>query len=285
MRKSRTVAAALALVAVLLGISACQSSTARKADSGPPASPLPSALAGFSTVTPGVLTVATNLPGPGFWNGDSPSTLTGGYEYGMAKYMARHLGLTLKVVNVGWDALVSGAAKGFDLALSTINITPERAKIATFSVAYMSSDQGILVRHGTTVTAANARSLRWGVEQASTSLAYLDSTLKPTTAPSIFQDQPSMFTALAAHQVDAVLLDTVEVLAEAKQSDGALAVVGQYQTGGVYGALLPKGSPNVNKVSTLIRQMKGDGTLTDLSQRFLVPQFGQNPTSVPYLNP
>jgi ABC-type amino acid transport substrate-binding protein len=286
----RGITALIGMATILLLATACGSSGSGGATTGsnvsaPPTRTTSTLPTGFSTVTPGVLTVATNLPGPGFWDGNSPSTITGGYEYGMAKYMAQHLGLKLKIINVGWDALVSGEAKGFDLALSTINVTPQRAKVALFSQPYMSSDQGVLVRAGTTVTSANARSLKWGVEQGSTSLDYLASTLKPSTSPAVYQDQPSMFAALAAHQIDAVLLDTVEVLAEAKQAHGALKVVGQYHTGGVYGALLPKGSPDVTTVNTLIHQMQTNGTLKALSQQYLAPEFGQDPTTVPYLQP
>jgi polar amino acid transport system substrate-binding protein len=211
--------------------------------------------------------------------------MTGGYEYGMAQYMAKRLGLSLKIINVGWDSLVSGEPLGYDVALSTINITAARAEVALFSIPYFSSDQGVLVRTGTHVTASNARGLKWGVEQASTSLDYLTNVLKPESPPSVFQDQPSMFAALAARQVDAVLLDTVEVLAEAQQSHGALTVVGQYRTGGVYGAMLPKGSPNLDLVNLLIQEMQSDGELSRLSQEYLVPEFGQDPSRVPYLQP
>lgn len=240
---------------------------------------------GFRPAVPGVLTVATNLPGPGFWDGDSPASMTGGFEYGMAQYMARALHLRLKIINVGWDGLVAGEVKGFDLALSTINITPARQKVALFSIPYFASNQGILVRTGTRVTNANARMLRWGVEQSSTSYTYLTSVLKPRVPPRVYQDQPSMFAALQAHQIDAVLLDTVEVLAEAKQAGGPLQVVGQYRTGGIYGALLPKGSANLPVVNTLIRQMKSNGTLRRLDRKYLVPEFGQDPSLVPYLQP
>lgn len=94
-----------------------------------------------------------------------------------------------------------------------------------------------------------------------------------------------MFAALEAHQIDAVLLDTVEVLAEAKQAGGALQVAGQYRTGGVYGALLPEGSRNLGIVNTLIRQMQSNGTLQRLDTQYLVPEFGQDPVAVPYLQP
>jgi polar amino acid transport system substrate-binding protein len=259
--------------------------TATSAATSPTNTRVAAALRGFHPSTPGVLTVATNLPGPGFWDGNTPATMTGGFEYGMAQYMANALHLKLQIINVAWDGLVAGEVKGFDLALSTINITPARERVALFSVPYFESNQGVLVRAGTKVTDANARSLTWGVEQSSTSYAYLTGQLKPLTAPRVYQDQPSMFAALAAHQIDAVLLDTVEVLAEAKQANGALQVVGQYRTGGVYGALLPKGSPNLRIVNALISQMKSNGTLARLDKEYLVPEFGQDPATVPYLQP
>jgi polar amino acid transport system substrate-binding protein len=274
---------ATAILILLAGTAGC--GTAKSADTPSANTPVAAALRGFQPSTPGVLTVATNLPGPGFWDGNSPDTMTGGFEYGMAQYMAKALHLRLKIINVGWDGLVAGEIKGFDLALSTINITPARQKVALFSIPYFESNQGVLVRAGSKVTDANARSLRWGVEQSSTSYSYLTGVLKPLAAPHVYQDQPSMFAALAAHQIDAVLLDTVEVLAEAKQANGALQVVGQYKTGGVYGALLPKGSPNLGIVNTLIRQMQSNGTLTHLDKEYLVPEFGQDPATVPYLQP
>ena len=49
-----------------------------------------------------------------------------------------------------------------------------------------------------------------------------------------------MFAALAAHQIDAVLLDTVEVLAEAKQASGALRVVGSTEPAASTGHCCPR---------------------------------------------
>ena len=281
----RRLIAAGILIMLAGGAAAGCGSAATSTTSPQNSAPVAPALRGFRSATPGVLTVATNLPGPGFWDGNSPSSMTGGFEYGMAQYMAGALHQGLKIINVGWDGLVAGEVKGFDLALSTINITPARQKVALFSIPYFASNQGVLVRTGTRVTSASARSLRWGVEQSSTSYDYLTGVLKPHLALRVYQDQPSMFAALEAHQVDAVLLDTVEVLAEAKQAGGALQVVGQYRTGGVYGALLPDGSPNLRIVNVLIRQMQSNGTLQQLDTKYLVPEFGHDPSTVPYLQP
>lgn len=188
---------ATATLIILAGVAGCSDVGSATTPQGAPKTmaPVAVALRGFRPAAPGVLTVATNLPGPGFWDGNSPSVITGGFEYGMAQYMARALHLRLKIINVGWDGLVAGEIKGFDLALSTINITPARERVELFSIPYFASNQGVLVRAGTKVTGASAPTLIWGVEQSSTSYTYLTRKIKPLTPPRMYQDQPSMFAA------------------------------------------------------------------------------------------
>ena len=158
----------------------------------------------------GELTVATNLPAPGFWNGDDPDSINGGFEYCMAADIATSLGLDkVKVVNVSFDALVAGQTAGFDLALSQVTITDERAKVVDFSTPYFSSDQGVLVNKGTTISNIDeAKKAKWGVQASTTGQSYLADVIKPTSEPAVFQDTPSMFTALQAkgkeHQIEQV---------------------------------------------------------------------------------
>ena len=53
-----------------------------------------------------------------------------------------------------------------------------------------------------------------------------------------------------------------------------------------HGVALPSaGSANLRIVNTLIRQMKSNGTLTHLDKECLVPEFGQDPNAIPYLQP
>src|SRR4029450_1489281 len=80
--------------------------------------------ADFTPVTDDTLTVVTSLPAPGFWNGDDPSSITGGYEYEIAKALQEKLNLSdLKIVNVSFDQLVAGQVGDFDVALSHVTIT------------------------------------------------------------------------------------------------------------------------------------------------------------------
>jgi polar amino acid transport system substrate-binding protein len=232
---------------------------------------------------PGVLTVQTNLPSPGWWSGDSPETIAGGYEYCMAANIAHRAGLArVGVVNVSFDALVAGQTDKFDIALAQISVTEERKKVVEFSAPYFNSDIGVLAKKGSGITSANIRDKRLGAAVGQTGATFLQEKIKPTTKPSIFNDTDSMNAAVAAGQIDAAIADTAIVLAFAKQSAGALAVVGQFKTGEQYGALYPKGSASAATVNQIIEQLRSDGTLDKLSQAWLGPAFGGDPAKVPY---
>jgi polar amino acid transport system substrate-binding protein len=232
------------------------------------------------------LRVVTDLPAPGFWNGDTPDDITGGLEDGIAKEVAERLGYdgyTLK--NVSFDGLVAGKVKGFDLGLSQVTITKDRAKVVAFTTPYFSSDQGILVNAGTTVDESNIKTIQWGVQTATTAQTFLKKKVKPDDEPRSYQETTQAFAALQAGQIDAVMLDTAIVLQQAQASDGAFEVVGQFKTGESYGGIMPKGKNLKKKIDKAIKDMTADGTLAALSEEFLPPVLGGDPLKVPYLEP
>jgi polar amino acid transport system substrate-binding protein len=234
----------------------------------------------------GDLRVATSLPAPGFWTGDTPANLSGGFEYELAQKIAEQLGYSgVKYSNVSFDALVAGKAKNFDLALSQVSITPERKKVVAFSTPYYRSDNGVMVNDGDTVaTAADARKLKWGVQTGTTQQAFLTDTLKVKSKPRVYQETSQMFAALQAGQVDAVMTDTSILLEQAAQPGSKFDVVGQFKTNtGLYGAVLAKGSKLLKPVNQAIATFKADGTLKQLAQDNLTAVFGGDPDAVPYI--
>ncbi|HEX9259570.1 MAG TPA: ABC transporter substrate-binding protein, partial [Acidimicrobiales bacterium] len=229
------------------------------------------------------LTIVTSLPGPGFWNGSDsdPTKITDGYEYDMAKLLQEKLGMkNLEVRNENFDAIVAGQAGEYDLALSQVTITDERAKVVDFTTPYFASDQGVFVKAGTKVPdLAAAKKLLWGVQTATTGLDFVTGTIKPDKEPQVFQSLADAFTALTAGQVDAVMMDTAIVLAEAAKSGGKLEVAGQFKTGESYGGILPKGSKNKTKIDEVIKGLETDGTLGKLAEKYL----GGDPSKVPVI--
>jgi len=234
----------------------------------------------------GKLKVTTSLPAPGFWNGNTPAKLDGGYEWGIAKEIAKRLGYSgFTVKNVSFDALVAGKAKGFDLALSQVTITKPRAKVVAFTTPYFDSDLGILVKTGTKVDESNLKDIQWGVQGATTSQTFLEDKIKPSKTPRSYTETTQAFAALQAGQVDAVLLDTSIVLQQASASNGVFEVVGQLRSGEHYGGITAKGSKLLKSFNKTIKALKADGTLSDLADKYLTAEFGKDPQKVPYLTP
>ena len=233
------------------------------------------------------LRVATSLPAPGFWNGDTPDEIDGGFEYALANEIAEILGYDgIELRNVSFDALVAGKARGFDVAFSQVSITPERKKVVAFSIPYYRSDNGVMVNAGTEVPdAETARGLRWGVQTGTTQVAFLEDELEVEDPPRTYQETTQMFAALQANQVDAVMTDTSILLAQAGQPGSTFEVVGQFETDtGLYGAVFKKGSKLRKRVNNAIKQLDEDGTLAALAEEWLVPEFGGDPAKVPYID-
>jgi polar amino acid transport system substrate-binding protein len=274
----------LAAIAVMFGVAACGGDDSSNSSKTTTTTAGTSAqVAGFKPVTAGTLTVVTSLPGPGFWEGSDtdPTKVTSGYEYDIAQEMKSQFGLTKLVVrNVSFDDIVAGNAKDYDLALSQISITPERAKVVSFSDPYFESNQGILVKKGHDITTlAQAKAAQWGVQTSTTAVDLLDK-IKPSKTPRVYQQLPDAYTALQAGQVDAVLIDTAINLGEAARSNGQFVVSAQFdQPGGPdkYGAILPKGSTNVTAVNKAFANLKSSGQLDELAKKDLTADPGTIP--------
>ena len=88
-----------------------------------------------------------------------------GSDMEMAKYIADDLGVELKIVPLEFGAVLSGVSQGkYDLAISALAYTPQRAEAMTLSKAYRLPDNdkgyGILIREENKETIKNASELK-----------------------------------------------------------------------------------------------------------------------------
>jgi len=231
---------------------------------------------------PGPLRVGTTLPAPSFWvGGDTPDKITSGFEYDLAKAIATKLGYPgVQVVNVPFESLLSGKAKGIDLGMAQALIPAKRGKVQ-FSTPYQDFDLGVLVNKGTAVPdLATAKRIRWGTWTGSPeAAAFLGRTVKPTVAPQSYPDLATAVKALEDKQIDAVLDYTVAAQKQAGVSRGLREVVGQFASGQKVGAVFPAGSKLPRKVNQAIKALKADGTLAALSVKY----FGTDPAKTPFI--
>ena len=226
-------------------------------------------------ITPGTLTVATELPAPPFWIGDDYDSLSGGFEVDFAKEMAKRLGIdNVKFVEMPFAGLVAGQQCPCDIDFSQVTITPDRSKVAQFTEPYFDANQGVLAKKGTKVASvADAKKLRWGIQLNTTATGFLADKIQPDTEPRVYDRTTDAFAALNAGQIDAVMLDVPIVLGAVEEGQVKDAeVVGQFKTGEVYGAVVNKGSKNLEAFNTAIKAMVEDGTRDKLFQKYFSEQ-------------
>ena len=142
------------LVAILLVLGGCSQdqdrTTAARPGTQSSAAQGADPLQGARLVTPGTLTVCSDIPYAPFefivkGNGEG---LTG-FDVELVRALAERLGLTAEFKATPFDAIIPSLAAGnCDLVASATTITEERRRKVAFTEPYFDADQSLLLRAG-----------------------------------------------------------------------------------------------------------------------------------------
>lgn len=228
--------------------------------------------------TSGVLTVATDSPAyPPYFENNKPSN-GNGFESAVAYAIAGKLGFTpseVKWTVEPFDSSYAPGPKSFDFDINEISITAPRAKVVDFSVPYYTNPQGIIVAasspyaHATSLAAFKGAKI--GVQIGTTSLDAVNSEIKPSSQPQVFNTSNDVISAFKIHRVDAIVVDlaTAFDLTSTELSHTTIAAQFNAPGGDNWGVLLSKGSKLTPCVNQAITTLRSDGTLGGLSHRWI----------------
>jgi polar amino acid transport system substrate-binding protein len=226
------------------------------------------------TRVPDTLTVAVDVGTIGVAEGSvANGAVKGahGFEIDLAGALARRLGLRLKIVDVPFAQTFTGGTKPFDVAVSHVTITDERAKSVDFSAPYFVVNKGVLVAPGVTAPAslAELRELRVCAQTKTTSLRYVLTKLRPTRAPHSFPSPIDALRALSDGFCQAMVAD-LEILVAAKRDGPDLygPIAGQIVTNEHYGAVFEKGSKLRAPVGAALNALARAGVVIRLAARW-----------------
>jgi polar amino acid transport system substrate-binding protein len=237
----------------------------------------------FVPVSPGRLTVATNLPAPGFWVGADAAHVDGGFEWGIAMDIADRSNLQLSIVDVPFGDIVSGNLHGADLALSQVGITDARKDFVDFSTGYFTSQPGVVARKNRDLTdLATAREWHWAARESTTEAEFIKDVIRPEADVDLTATEQVAIEAVRSGAVDAALMDLPTALVLTK-GDSDLATISRFDRTEQYGVVFPNGSENVEAVDKDLAAMRTDKTLDDLDAQWLEPAFGLDPNNLPVI--
>ena len=198
-----------------------------------------------------------------------------GWEYDFMGNLAERLNIDVAYENVSWDAMIPAVAEGqYDLGMTGITITEERAEQVDFSAPYMRSEMFMLVRgdEDRFGDAASFAAFEDGLigSQAGTTPFYVavyDVLDGDEANPRIrlFETFGAAVQALRIGDVDLVLTDGTAGEGYVSASDGALKLVGDPLGTEDFGFIFPKGSDLVEPFNAAIAAARADGTIEALN--------------------
>lgn len=201
-----------------------------------------------------------------------------GFDIDLADELARRLGLKAEFVVMGWDGILAGLhANRYDLIVSSMNITPERAKQVHF-VEYLRMSQVFVGLAGSVVNSAKEMAGKIVAVQAdTTSHEFVLRQQKEGLAVKeikAFPKATDAFMALKARQADLIVIDEPVGLYYAKQDEKAFQVGGRAMSPEPVGIALARDDDLLAAVRTQIAAIKKDGTFKRLAIKWFGREIG-----------
>ncbi|MBG0770195.1 MAG: basic amino acid ABC transporter substrate-binding protein [Anaerolineaceae bacterium] len=212
------------------------------------------------------LVVATDAAFPPFEMVDEETKEIIGFDIDLMNAIAEKAGLDIQFQNVAWDPLLAGMADcQYDMAISGMTITPDRAAQFAFSDPYINAGQIVVVQsdnetiNGPEDLVGATVGAQLGTTGAMEIEAIADTTLKT------YDTYELAFLDLANGQVDAVVADYPTAVAFVNNNAANLKVVGDVFTDEGYGIAFCLGNDElISQVNAALAELQSEGFIEEL---------------------
>ena len=223
-------------------------------------------LAACSQADENVLVVATDATFPPFEYIDEATKDIVGFDIDLMDAIAERAGLEINYQNVSWDPLLAGMADcQYDMAISAMTITADRAEAFSFSDPYINAGQIVVVGinndtiGGPDDLVGATIGAQIGTTGAMEAEAIAESTVK------VYDTYELAFLDLANGQIDAVIADYPTAVAFVNQNAARLQVVGEVFTDESYGIAFCKGNDTlIDQVNAALAELQAEGFIDQL---------------------
>ena len=295
-------AATVGLLAIVLG--ACGAgataspstapSVAASPTEAPTATPNLCATANLTTLAAGKLTIGADNPAfPPYYQPSDPAVAGSVWEIGeptngqglesaTAYAVAKQLGFARESVvwvPVPFNNAIQPGPKDFDVYLTQVSYSAERAKAVDLTDGYFDLNQSIVSLKDNAIakvtTVEGLKAFKLGAPVGTTSYTYITDNIKPTTDPAVYDTLDAALQALQGDQIDGLVADlpTAFYMTAAQLDNGV--IVGSLPTVGTvehFSILLEKGSSLTPCVNEALAAIKADGTLAKIVTDWITSQ-------------
>jgi polar amino acid transport system substrate-binding protein len=178
-------------------------------------------------------------------------------------------------VTTAWDGIFAALAAGeFDMVVSGVTITEERAQIVEFSDPYLSYSQAIVVRAGSTDIDAATLATGFYTIGAQIGTTNEAQAIELAGAQNVrsYESFTLAFQALLAGDIDAVISDEPTAREFVDLYGGQLEISDAELTSEELGFAFQQGSDLIDPINEGLRMVREDGTLAELEERWFAEQ-------------
>ena len=261
--------AALALTACGGSASSAASSVASSAASSEAASS--AAAAELTTVEAGKLTMATNATFPPYEMTTDSGEIEG-IDVDTAKAIAEKLGLELQIDDMDFDAALLSVQQGkADIVMAGVTVTDERKAVMDFSDSYATGIQSIIVPEGSDITSPDdLAGKKIGTQRGTTGYIYCSDDFGDENVVA-YDDGLTAVQALNNGQVDAVVIDNAPAQ-EFIAANPGLKILDTSYAEEDYAIGMAKNSPLEDAVNSVLEELKADGTLQSIVDKYITAE-------------
>ena len=225
------------------------------------------AAADFTTVTDGVLTMATNAYFPPYEYYEGEEIV--GIDAEIAAAVADKLGLTLKIEDMEFDSIITAVSTGkADIGMAGMTVTEDRLKNINFSSTYATGIQSIIVAEDSTIASADDLADKMiGVQLGTTGDIYASEDFGSDHVDQYSKGNDAVM-ALTQGKVDAVIIDNEPAKSYVAATSGLKILDTEYASE-EYAACISKDNDALN---TALDELIADGTVQSIIDKYITAE-------------
>lgn len=202
-----------------------------------------------------------------------------GFEGAVAAALATEMGFA--AADVTWvvtpfNNAIQPGPKDFDLYLTQVSYSADRAQAVDLSDGYYDVAQSVVALKGSSLAAVTAiaglKDFTFGAQVGTTSYQLIQDVIAPSKEAQVFDTNDAAVEALKNGQIDGLVVDlpTAFFVTAVQVEDGV--IVGQFAPSGAaehFSVVLDKGSALTPCVNAALARLKSSGTLASITQEWL----------------
>jgi len=231
-----------------------------------------------STATSGVLRVGTEGTYAPFSYQDPATGRLAGYDVDVANAVGERLGKTVEFVQTPWDSIFAALeANRFDVVANEVTITPERQAKYDLSDPY-SVGEGVIITRADNTSITSVEDLRGKTAGATVTSNWAQVSRDAGATLEPVEGFTQAITLLNQGRVDAVVNDSIAFHAyQSETDDQSVKIAATIGEKSEQGFAARKDSGLLPELNRALAELKADGTLETISQKYL----GANVTGAP----